>query len=88
MRRSTKYVPFLVSCGGIDNQRQVTKTGLSDQMLDKKAGEKSSNCKLSPPRKKLMTAFSDAELRDLFTLSVKTDGCQTRECAELYVDAR
>lgn len=29
-----------------DNQRQVTKTGLSDQMLDKKAGEKSSNCKL------------------------------------------
>jgi len=26
-----------------------------------------------------MIAFSDAELRDLFTLSIKTDGCQTRE---------
>jgi hypothetical protein len=25
-----------------------------------------------------MIAFSDAELRDLFTLSMKTDGCQTR----------
>lgn len=26
-----------------------------------------------------MIAFSDAELRDLFTLSIKTDGCQTRK---------
>jgi hypothetical protein len=50
-------------------------------MLDKKAGEKSSNCKLTRLRlgRKLMIAFSDAELRDLFTLSIKTDGCQTRK---------
>ena len=27
----------------------------------------------------LIIAFSDAELRDLFTLSIKTDGCQTRK---------
>jgi hypothetical protein len=58
-------------------------------MLDKKAGEKSSNCKLPLPTPdvKLMIAFSDAELRDLFTLSIKTDGCQTRKLV-LLVDVR
>jgi DNA repair and recombination protein RAD54B len=66
-----------------DVQRQITKTGLSDQMLDQKQGKDSKDCKFKPGTKDGgskadNTAFSPAELKDIFTLKLTTDGCQTR----------
>ncbi|KAH8595647.1 SNF2 family N-terminal domain-containing protein [Bisporella sp. PMI_857] len=56
----------LLMAGGMDEkiyQRQVTKTGLADSVVDGKKNEAS---------------FSAAELRDLFRLDLE-DGCQTHE---------
>lgn len=66
-----------------DVQRQITKTGLSDQMLDQKQGKDSKDCESTPGTKDGgskadITAFSPAELKDIFTLKLTTDGCQTR----------
>ncbi|EIW72633.1 hypothetical protein TREMEDRAFT_36825 [Tremella mesenterica DSM 1558] len=61
---------FLTACT-IDEkiyQRQITKDGLSDQMLD--GGQATGQTKDS---------FTLAELRDIFTLNTLTDGCQTHD---------
>nr|XP_019014878.1 uncharacterized protein I206_00965 [Kwoniella pini CBS 10737]OCF53659.1 hypothetical protein I206_00965 [Kwoniella pini CBS 10737] len=65
------YIYRLLTTNAIDEkvyQRQITKMGLSDQMMEQ--GETSKESKDS---------FSHAELRDIFTLNLKTDGCQTHD---------
>ena len=64
-KRPVKIYRFLMA-GGMDEkiyQRQVTKMGLADSVVDGKKNEAS---------------FSAAELRDLFRLDT-TDGCQTHD---------
>ncbi|KIY36793.1 DNA repair and recombination protein RAD54B [Cryptococcus gattii E566] len=66
------YIYRLLTTNAIDEkiyQRQITKTGLSDQMMDHKHSEKQTG----------KDSFSAAELRDIFTLNVRTDGCQTHD---------
>nr|XP_018999813.1 DNA repair and recombination protein RAD54B [Kwoniella mangroviensis CBS 8507]OCF63274.1 DNA repair and recombination protein RAD54B [Kwoniella mangroviensis CBS 8507] len=61
----------LLTTNAIDEkiyQRQITKMGLSDQMMEQ--GETGKESKDS---------FSHAELRDIFTLNLNTDGCQTHD---------
>ncbi|WWC86136.1 uncharacterized protein L201_001007 [Kwoniella dendrophila CBS 6074] len=65
------YIYRLLTTNTIDEkiyQRQITKMGLSDQMMEQ--GEVAKESKDS---------FSHAELRDIFTLNIKTDGCQTHD---------
>nr|XP_018267086.1 uncharacterized protein I303_01069 [Kwoniella dejecticola CBS 10117]OBR89244.1 hypothetical protein I303_01069 [Kwoniella dejecticola CBS 10117] len=65
------YIYRLLTTNAIDEkvyQRQITKMGLSDQMMEQ--GE-------TPKESK--DSFSHAELRDIFTLNLKTDGCQTHD---------
>ncbi|WVN85841.1 uncharacterized protein L203_100993 [Cryptococcus depauperatus CBS 7841] len=65
------YIYRLLTTNAIDEkiyQRQITKTGLSDQMMDQAREEKQSK-----------DSFSAAELRDIFTLNLETDGCQTHD---------
>ncbi|WVQ62304.1 uncharacterized protein L199_000443 [Kwoniella botswanensis] len=65
------YIYRLLTTNAIDEkiyQRQITKMGLSDQMMEQgEAGKESKD------------SFSHAELRDIFTLNLKTDGCQTHD---------
>ena len=59
----------LLIAGGLDEkiwQRQVTKLGLADSIMDKKKGGGTSS-------------FTHEELRDLFRLDVRERGCQTHE---------
>nr|KIR87253.1 DNA repair and recombination protein RAD54B [Cryptococcus tetragattii IND107] len=77
------YIYRFLTTNAIDEkiyQRQITKTGLSDQMMDQKHSEKQTS----------KDSFSAAELRDIFTLNVRTDGCQTHDllgcqCTEMPV---
>ncbi|KAK8865771.1 hypothetical protein IAR55_000918 [Kwoniella newhampshirensis] len=62
------YIYRFLTTNAIDEkiyQRQLTKTGLSDQMLDQAQDTKNS--------------FSPAELKDIFTMKLKTDGCLTHD---------
>ncbi|WWD18049.1 hypothetical protein CI109_102496 [Kwoniella shandongensis] len=62
------YIYRFLTTNAIDEkiyQRQLTKTGLSDQMLDQAKDTKNS--------------FSPAELKDIFTMKLKTDGCLTHD---------
>ncbi|WWD09298.1 hypothetical protein V865_007421 [Kwoniella europaea PYCC6329] len=65
------YIYRLLTTNAIDEkiyQRQITKMGLSDQMMEQgEAGKESKD------------SFSHAELRDIFTMHLKTDGCQTHD---------
>lgn len=66
------YIYRFLTTNAIDEkiyQRQITKTGLSDQMMDQTRTEKQTS----------KDSFSAAELRDIFTLNVRTDGCQTHD---------
>ncbi|WVQ85306.1 hypothetical protein IAT38_007471 [Cryptococcus sp. DSM 104549] len=65
------YIYRFLTTNAIDEkiyQRQITKTGLSDQMMDQAQTANESK-----------DSFSAAELKDIFTLNVKTDGCQTHD---------
>ncbi|WVR05791.1 hypothetical protein IAU60_002816 [Kwoniella sp. DSM 27419] len=65
------FIYRLLTTNTIDEkiyQRQITKTGLSDQMMDQ--GQTSKDSKDS---------FSNAELKDIFSLKVETNGCQTHD---------
>ncbi|KIR67725.1 DNA repair and recombination protein RAD54B [Cryptococcus bacillisporus CA1873] len=71
-QRRPVYIYRFLTTNAIDEkiyQRQITKTGLSDQMMDHKHSEKQTS----------KDSFSAAELRDIFTLNVRTDGCQTHD---------
>ncbi|AFR93921.2 DNA repair and recombination protein RAD54B [Cryptococcus neoformans C23] len=66
------YIYRFLTTNAIDEkiyQRQITKTGLSDQMMDQTRSEKQTS----------KDSFSAAELRDIFTLNLQTDGCQTHD---------
>ena len=59
------YIYRLLTQGALDEkifQRQVSKTGLADSIVDGKSG---------------VSGFTREELRDLFSLNERTDGCQT-----------
>ncbi|WVF70808.1 hypothetical protein IAT40_005602 [Kwoniella sp. CBS 6097] len=65
------YIYRLLTTNAIDEkiyQRQITKMGLSEQMMDQ--GQVSKESKDS---------FSSAELKDIFTLKTATNGCQTHD---------
>nr|XP_019049115.1 hypothetical protein I302_02896 [Kwoniella bestiolae CBS 10118]OCF28045.1 hypothetical protein I302_02896 [Kwoniella bestiolae CBS 10118] len=65
------YIYRLLTTNAIDEkiyQRQITKMGLADQMMEQGEVVKESK-----------DSFSHAELRDIFTLNLKTDGCQTHD---------
>ncbi|WVQ71035.1 hypothetical protein IAR50_000560 [Cryptococcus sp. DSM 104548] len=67
------YIYRFLTTNAIDEkiyQRQITKTGLSEQMLDHNSSETTTTNKDS---------FSAAELRDIFTLNLRTNGCQTHD---------
>jgi hypothetical protein len=48
-------------------------------------GKDSKDCELSSPYAKLTSAFSFEELRDIFSVNLYTDGCQTRGCSSIDV---
>ncbi|ORY20670.1 SNF2 family N-terminal domain-domain-containing protein, partial [Naematelia encephala] len=65
------YIYRLLTTNTIDEkiyQRQIYKTALSDQMMDQE--------KRLPETK---DSFTRAELQDIFTLNLRTDGCQTHD---------
>ncbi|TYJ57577.1 hypothetical protein B9479_001659 [Cryptococcus floricola] len=67
------YIYRFLTTNAIDEkiyQRQITKTGLSEQMLDHNSSEATTTNKDS---------FSTEELRDIFTLNLRTNGCQTHD---------
>lgn len=77
------YIYRLLTANTIDEkiyQRQLTKVGLSDQMMGQgvaTGGKDSKDCTLTC-RISLTQAFSTEELRDIFTFRTLTGGCQTR----------
>lgn len=81
------YIYRLLTVNTIDEkiyQRQLTKTGLSDQMMA--IGSKDSkDCTSISPRTFLTSAFTQDELRDIFTFRPLTGGCQTRRCHGLTI---
>ncbi|BEJ00714.1 hypothetical protein CcaverHIS631_0505710 [Cutaneotrichosporon cavernicola] len=65
------FIYRLLTVNTIDEkiyQRQITKMGLSDQMLGDSSGGKTAK-----------DSFSFEELRDIFTVSPQTDGCGTHD---------
>ncbi|ORX34242.1 SNF2 family N-terminal domain-domain-containing protein [Kockovaella imperatae] len=65
------YIYRFLTTNTIDEkiyQRQITKVGLADQMLDQGSTNQGSK-----------DSFSSAELRDIFRLNLRTDGCQTHD---------
>ncbi|GMK55553.1 hypothetical protein CspeluHIS016_0206090 [Cutaneotrichosporon spelunceum] len=65
------FIYRLLTVNTIDEkiyQRQITKMGLSDQMLGDGGGQKAAK-----------DSFSFEELRDIFTVSLHTDGCGTHD---------
>ncbi|KLT45271.1 hypothetical protein CC85DRAFT_325788 [Cutaneotrichosporon oleaginosum] len=65
------FIYRLLTVNTIDEkiyQRQITKMGLSDQMLGEGSGSKTTK-----------DSFSFEELRDIFTVSLETDGCGTHD---------
>ncbi|OCF41407.1 hypothetical protein I317_04798 [Kwoniella heveanensis CBS 569] len=65
------YIYRLLTTNAIDEkiyQRQITKMGLSEQMMDQGQASKESK-----------DSFSSAELKDIFTLKTATNGCQTHD---------
>ena len=101
--RPTRSMRRYIRCGRLSQklngprhadlrQRQITKLGLSDKMLDQgSAGQGSKDCRsnfwdpLITPDSRV--AFSLAELKDIFRLKLHTDGCQTRESPTPMMDS-
>lgn len=80
------YIYRLLTTNTIDEkiyQRQLTKVGLSDQMMGQgvaTGGKDSKDCK-AEFQTALTSAFSPEELKDIFTFRTLTGGCQTRKLA-------
>ena len=71
----------LIAREAADSQRQLTKVGLADQMVDHGTKESTSDC-TSESRACIgrcsLLAFTFEDLRDIFRVNMYTDGCQTR----------
>lgn len=78
-QRKPVFIYRFLTTGSIEEkiyQRQITKLGLSDQLINDKSKAQTAGSKSDSD------SFSAAELKDLFTMQTKTDGCQTHDLLE------